>query len=144
MMRTIERDMSLDSADLLLPPKSETESQNDLKEEDNPEFNKYCDEEKRERLRKERKCNCQTVANCRHFLTYDLFEVCLALREVHGKRKNLHPIERRSLQFTSSYHDWFMPPFAAWLAVVSEQVSKNYSKKNSEYKLAKSKVIDEN
>ena len=33
------------------------------------------------------------------------------------------PLERRSLQFSSSYHDWFMPPFAAWLAVVSEQVS---------------------
>ena len=36
------------------------------------------------------------------------------------------PLERRSLQFSSSYHDWFMPPFAAWLAVVSEQVSSYY------------------
>ena len=29
---------------------------------------------------------------CRHFLTYDLFEVCIALREVHAKRKNIGTI----------------------------------------------------
>lgn len=122
LTRIIERDMSLDSADLLLPP---LESNNDeaLAETDFKEAS--YDEEKRERQRKERKCHCKKKDEdfCRHFLTFDLFEVCLALREVHGKRKNLNPLERRSLQFSSSYHDWFMPPFAAWLAVVSEQVS---------------------
>ena len=118
-MRTSERDMSLGSSDLLLPPVLPHPERSE-KEHDH-----QYDEEKRERLRKERKCGCQDIEakqECRHFLTFDLFEVCLALREVHSKRKNLLPMERRSLQLTVTYHDWFMPPFAAWLAIVSEQV----------------------
>ena len=114
LLRTCERDMSLGSCDLLLPPPPPPPMNQETVED--------FDDEHRERLRAERQCNCKNEANCRHFLTYDLFEVCLALREVYAKRKCLLPQERKSLCFSSSYHDWFMPPFAAWLAIVSEQV----------------------
>ena len=65
---------------------------------------------------------CKIQEKCRHFLTYDLFEVCLAFREVHAKRKLLIPVERKALLMPNTYHDWFLPSFASWLAVVSEQV----------------------
>ena len=111
--------MSLGSCDLLLPPAPSSPTLISSAQETSEEF----DDERRERWREERQCNCcEKDPNCRHFLTYDLFEVCLALREVYAKRKCLLPQERKSLCFTASYHDWFIPPFAAWLAIVSEQV----------------------
>ena len=112
--------MSLGSCDLLLPPAPiPSPTLISSAQETSEEF----DDERRERWREERQCNCcEKDPNCRHFLTYDLFEVCLALREVYAKRKCLLPQERKSLCFSSSYHDWFIPPFAAWLAIVSEQV----------------------
>ena len=111
--------MSLGSCDLLLPPAPASPTLISSAQETSEEF----DDERRERWREERQCNCcEKDPNCRHFLTYDLFEVCLALREVYAKRKCLLPQERKSLCFTASYHDWFIPPFAAWLAIVSEQV----------------------
>ena len=42
--------------------------------------------------------NSPTI-KCRHFLTYDLFEVCIALREVHAKRKNIGTIHVLRKQF---------------------------------------------
>merc|ERR1719491_975166 len=142
LIRTIERDMWLGPADLLLPPtpqllptqvplnENTEETTNNATNGNNNHSDMIDDEEKRGRQRQERKCQCKIGENedCRHFLTYDLFEVCIALREVHAKRKNIAPLERRSLQFSSSYHDWFMPPFAAWLAVVSEQLPLRVSK----------------
>ena len=115
--------MSLGSCDLLLPPAPiPSPTLISSAQETSEEF----DDERRERWREERQCNCyEKDPNCRHFLTYDLFEVCLALREVYTKRKCLLPQERKSLCFSSSYHDWFIPPFAAWLAIVSEQVIYN-------------------
>ena len=117
--------MSLGSCDLLLPPAPIPPSPTLISgaaQETSEEF----DDERRERWREERQCDCcEKDPNCRHFLTYDLFEVCLALREVYTKRKCLLPQERKSLCFSSSYHDWFIPPFAAWLAIVSEQVIYN-------------------
>ena len=99
---------------MILPPLNKMENGDDLRT--------GTDDEVRERQRKDRKCACSNEDHCRHFLTYDLFEVCLALREVHSKRKCLIPVERKSLLFTTTYHDWFMPSFAGWLAVVSAQV----------------------
>ena len=121
-MRTIERDMWLGPEDLLLPVLSDAWLQQANGGHEEGKDLDQCDDEKREKQRAERKCKCRNPKNCRHFLTYDLFEVCLALREVHSKRKLLTLLERRTLLLNSSYHDWFMPPFAAWLAVVSEQV----------------------
>lgn len=121
-MRTIERDIWLGPEDLLLPPLSPSLLEVSKGEHEEGKDLDQCDDEKREKQRQERKCQCRQLQLCRHFLTYDLFEVCLALREVHAKRKQLTLLERRSLLLNSSYHDWFMPPFAAWLAVVSEQV----------------------
>lgn len=127
-MRLCERDLSLEMSDILLPPvtkkkKAPKSAKNSTSgEEEGSNSAENCDEAKQ--LRTERKCSCVKVENCRHFLTFDLFEVCLALREVHTKRKALLPSERKTLMLTNSYHDWFMPSFAAWLAVVSEQVNK--------------------
>lgn len=131
LLRVFEHDISLGMSDLLLPPleqkpltsdeSTSVEDETAASKEDQYED----DEEERESQRRERKCGCHSTDDeCRHFLTYDLFEVCLAFREVHSKRKAIIPIERRSLQLNTSYHDWFMPSFAAWLAVVSEQVYK--------------------
>jgi hypothetical protein len=52
---------------------------------------------------------------------FNLFEVCLALREFRKHRLQLLPLERKSILF-NSFHDWFAQPFAAWLTVVAQQV----------------------
>ena len=106
---------------MLLPPldQNDDQAQKNGGESTNKVKN---DDEYREKQRIERKCSCKNLGKCRHFLTYDLFEVCLAFQEVFSKRKALMPVDRKTLLLTNSYHDWFMPSFAAWLAVVSEQV----------------------
>ena len=121
LLRISERDLSLKTSDMLLPPLDQNDDQGQKNGGESTNKVKN-DDEYREKQRIERKCSCKNLGKCRHFLTYDLFEVCLAFQEVFSKRKALMPVDRKTLLLTNSYHDWFMPSFAAWLAVVSEQV----------------------
>ena len=55
------------------------------------------------------------------FQAFNLFEVCLALREFRKHRVQLLPLERKAIMF-NSFHDWFAQPFAAWMDIVAHQV----------------------